>query len=279
MPRRRGTVGLGRGPREMKVFQSFRGDKGQRKGKKEEEKRACRRIPRCGLFHHPREEEKRREVVTGNVYSAYTQAPRRTSRLWHTVDISKYLLSAAGLSLSLSHPLDSPSLVLSTNFSSPLLRVQSRPYSFYPPFNIHARNVLASPLFFGSNPIVEIRRDLSPPFPFAISTRGFFKLRPLFYADNFSPHCRRSDRELFNLLFSVADRLVPFFLFFCRHGGMRSHVHGARLNTVSSRPAELRFQPALIQLRLVVIREGIATVFRAYVVSLSYTSPIDINKL
>lgn len=60
---------------------------------------------------------------------------------------------------------------------------------------------------------------------------------------------------------------------------MRSHVHGARLNTVSSRPAELRFQPALIQLRLVVIREGIATVFRAYVVSLSYTSPIDINKL
>lgn len=123
MPRRRGTVGLGRGPREMKVFQSFRGDKGQRKGKKEEEKRACRRIPRCGLFHHPREEEKRREVVTGNVYSAYTQAPRRTPRLWHTVDISKYLLSAAGLSLSLSHPLDSPSLVLSTNFSSPLLRV------------------------------------------------------------------------------------------------------------------------------------------------------------
>lgn len=102
MPRRRGTVGLGREPREMKVFQSFRGDKGQRKGKKEEEKRACRRIPRCGLFHHPREEEKRREVVTGNVYSAYTQAPRRTPRLWHTVDISKYLLSAAGLSLSLS---------------------------------------------------------------------------------------------------------------------------------------------------------------------------------
>ena len=164
MPRRRGTVGLGRGPREMKVFQSFRGDKGQRKGKKEEEKRACRRIPRCGLFHHPREEEKRREVVTGNVYSAYTQAPRRTPRLWHTVDISKYLLSAAGLSLSLSHPLDSPSLVLSTNFSSPLLRVQSRPYSFYPPFNIHARNVLASPLFSGqtrSSKSVAISRLLS----------------------------------------------------------------------------------------------------------------------
>lgn len=277
MPRRRGTVGLGREPREMKVFQSFRGDKGQRKGKKEEEKRACRRIPRCGLFHHPREEEKRREVVTGNVYSAYTQAPRRTPRLWHTVDISKYLLSAAGLSLSLSHPLDSPSLVLSTNFSSPLLRVQSRPYSFYPPFNIHAGNVLASPLFFGSNP--NPSRSLASFSICNFNSRIFQTPAPILTTDNFSPHCRRSDRELFNLLFSVADRLVPFFLFFCRHGGMRSHVHGARLNTVSSRPAELRFQPALIQLRLVVIREGIATVFRAYVVSLSYTSPIDINKL
>lgn len=133
MPRRRGTVGLGRGPREMKVFQSFRGDKGQRKGKKEEEKRACRRIPRCGLFHHPREEEKRREVVTGNVYSAYTQAPRRTPRLWHTVDISKYLLSAAGLSLSLS-------LTLSTHPRSSSPRI-----SLLPSFAFNHARILSIP--------------------------------------------------------------------------------------------------------------------------------------
>lgn len=177
MPRRRGTVGLGREPREMKVFQSFRGDKGQRKGKKEEEKRACRRIPRCGLFHHPREEEKRREVVTGNVYSAYTQAPRRTPRLWHTVDISKYLLSAAGLSLSLSHPLDSPSLVLSTNFSSPLLRVNHARILSIPRL-IFTQETFSRLHFFSGQ--TRIRRDLSPPFPFAISTRGFFKLRLLF---------------------------------------------------------------------------------------------------
>lgn len=40
---------------------------------------------------------------------------------------------------------------------------------------------------------------------------------------------------------------------------MRSHVHGVILSLVSaSRPAKLRFQPVLIQLRLVVTREGIA---------------------
>lgn len=40
---------------------------------------------------------------------------------------------------------------------------------------------------------------------------------------------------------------------------MRSHVHGVILSLVSaSRSAKLRFQPVLIQLRLVVTREGIA---------------------
>lgn len=40
---------------------------------------------------------------------------------------------------------------------------------------------------------------------------------------------------------------------------MRSHVHGVILSLVSaSRPAKLRFQPVLIQLRLVVTREGTA---------------------
>lgn len=62
---------------------------------------------------------------------------------------------------------------------------------------------------------------------------------------------------------------------------MRSHVHGVILSLVSaSRPAKLRFQPVLIQLRLVVTREGIALQrcsVRTYVVHFTTARSILIN--
>lgn len=132
MPRQRGTVAMGRGPREMKVFQSFRGDKRQRKRKRRRRRRGGGGGPRCGLFHHS---GRRKAARSGNGKRIrHVHMLRGELRGCGTRSIFRSTYFQPLVFLSVPHPLDSPSLipVLSTNFSSPLLRLQSRPYSFSP---------------------------------------------------------------------------------------------------------------------------------------------------
>lgn len=69
---------------------------------------------------------RRKAARSGNgkrIQRVYTGSEANSEAVAHGRYFEVPTFSRWSLSLSLSHPLDSPSLVLSTNFSSPLLRV------------------------------------------------------------------------------------------------------------------------------------------------------------
>lgn len=148
--------------------------KGRGRGEEEEEEEE---EVHGAVFFITREEEKRREVVTGNVYGTYTCSEANSEAVAHGryFEVPTFNRWSFSLCLTLStHPrssLSSPRISLLPSFAfnhARILSLRSPP----PPFNIHAGNVFASLLFFGSNPIVRTR-SVSFPLQFP-STRGFF---------------------------------------------------------------------------------------------------------
>lgn len=189
----------------MKVFQSFRGDKGQKKGEdeEEEEKEEKRAVSHGVAFFIARQEEKRREVVTGNVHGTYTGSEAVAHGRYLEVptfsrwSFSLYLTLSTHPRSSLSSPRISP-----PPFAFNHARILS-PFLSTPPLLPRLIFAFLFSFFSGSNPIVKI-------YPFR--SVSLFQLQRVYFSNlisfliltayNFSPHCRRSTRmDPFNRYF------------------------------------------------------------------------------